>query len=136
METAEVQLNSIRNEFAGVFEDTKVNFFFMTKKSKILSRDEYAERNKCLGKKRNNCMDELEGNRESLYHCDIFIFAVIIAISSMNRRFTSRKAILTNFSLLNLECFHKTIEKQLWALKKVAKDYGLESCKGLRKIKS
>ena len=71
-------------------------------------------------------MDEFEGNRESIYHRDTFIFAVNTAISSMNRRFTSRKAILTDFDLLNLECFQKTNEKQLCALKKVAKNYRLE----------
>ena len=71
-------------------------------------------------------MDELEGNRESIYHRDTFIFAVNTAISSMNRRFTSLKAILTYFDLLNLECFQKTNEKQLCALKKVAKNYRLE----------
>ena len=73
-----------------------------------------------------NSVDELEGNRESIYHRDTFIFAVNKAISSMNRRFTSRKAILTDFALLNLECFQKTIEKQLCALKKVAKNYRFE----------
>ena len=71
-------------------------------------------------------MDELEGNRESIYHRDTFIFAVNTAISSMNRRFASRKAILTDFDLLNLECFQKTNEKQLYALKKVAMNYRLE----------
>ena len=42
-------------------------------------------------------MDELEGNRESIYHRDTVIFAVNTAISSMNRRSMSRKAILTDF---------------------------------------
>ena len=55
-------------------------------------------------------MDELEGKRESIYHRDTFIFAVNTAISSMNRRFTSRKAILTDFDLLNLECFQKQMK--------------------------
>ena len=44
----------------------------------------------------------------------------------MNRRFASRKAILTDFDLLDLECFQKTNEKQLCALKKVAMNYRLE----------
>ena len=74
-------------------------------------------------------MDELEGNRESIYHRDTFILAVNTAISSMNRRFTSCKAILTDFDLLNLECFQKTIEKQFCALKKVAKNNRLEGKK-------
>ena len=71
-------------------------------------------------------MDELEGKRESIYHHDTSIFAVNTAISSMNRRFTSRKAILTGFDLLNLECFQKTNEKQLCTLKKVAMNHRLE----------
>ena len=55
------------------------------------------------------------------------------AISSMNRRLTSHKAILTDFALLNPECFQKTIGRQLCAasFKKVAKNYGLD-CEKLR----
>ena len=36
---------------------------------------------------------------------------------------------MTDFDLLNLECFQKTIEKQLCALKKVAKNNRLEGKK-------
>ena len=72
-----------------------------------MSRDEYAERKEC----HENCMDELEENKESVHHRDTFTFAVNTAISSMNRRFTSRKAILTDFDLLNPPCFQKSILK-------------------------
>ena len=65
-------------------------------------------------------MDELEGNRESIYHRDTFIFAVNTAIGSMNRRFTSRKAIYRILTYSTLNVYKKTNEKQLCALKKVA----------------
>ena len=71
-------------------------------------------------------MDELDLNRESIYHHDTFIFAVNTAISSMNRRFTSRKAILTGFEYSTLNVSKKQIKKQLCALKKVAMNYRLE----------
>ena len=51
------------------------------------------------------CRDEVEGNLRSSYRRETFIFAIDTALSSINRQFTSHKAILADFALLDPERF-------------------------------
>eukprot|EP00794_Sanderia_malayensis_P000997 gene997-313_t len=86
-----------------------------------------------------DCSDEMEGNAQSRYRRETFIFAIDTAVSSIRRRFTTHKEILADFALLEPEKFADisgTGDLPSDSFTNVAKNYSLDELKLRAEYKS
>jgi len=131
VETAEQQLRQLRDEFGVI----------LTQAKEFCASHELEQQNfvKKRTRKRKRMADEIdtvdeviEENPACMYRRETFLYAIDTSVRSINERFSSHKAILADFALLDPECFkdHRssnTLPSN--AFKNVAQNYGQDSNK-------
>ena len=131
VETAEQQLRQLHDEFGVI----------LTQAKEFCASHELEQQNfvKKRTRKRKRMADEIdtvdeviEENPACMYRRETFLYAIDTSVRSINERFSSHKAILADFALLDPECFkdHRssnTLPSN--AFKNVAQNYGQDSNK-------
>ena len=128
IETAESQLEKLRGEFSKVLAlaktfcvDHELEQDFASKRTKKKKR-----------RSRELSNDEIEEEPISRYRRETFVYAIDTAIMSIRDRFSSRKAILADFALLDPERFqdiNSSTSLPPHAFKNVAHIYGFDEGK-------
>lgn len=128
IETAESQLGQLREDFNKVLALAKtfcrnhgLHDDFVVKRARKKKRfpDEL-------------CNDEIEEDQTDRYRRETFMYAIDTAIASIRERFSSHKAILADFSLLDPERFQDINTSKLLpqdSFQNVAQNYGFDDTK-------
>ena len=125
IETAESQLEKLRGEFSKVLAlaktfcvDHELEQDFASKRTK--------KKKRLPGELSN---DEIEEDLISRYRRETFVYAIVTAIMSIRDRFSSHKAILADFALLDPERFPDINSSNSFPQDAFARNYGFDEGK-------